>query len=314
MDFQSYWEDLLDDRMKLRKKRLLHKLDPQKLGLEISPLYSPITDKKIHNVEYTDYTSAEESRRKHADYAHDEIMDLNFIWDQDLPLHECAGGKAKYSWAIASHVLEHVPNPIGWMNEISDVIDDGGYLSLALPDPSFTSDLFRETTKFHHVLDAWMNRYTIPSTYQLYDFIRNTTSQGVTATASPRDRHYPPQEAFSFCMHAWNTGEYIDAHCNVFTPVSFEDIINEACMHGIMNVEIDDIASGDREFYVRLKKLGVPKVNPPERNRTGLTGENEKELAHYRKAFRESINAQDELKNEIERLKSRGLFRRIMNR
>lgn len=314
MDFQSYWEELLDDRMKLRKKRLLHKLEPKKLGLEISPLYSPITDKKIHNVEYTDYTSAEESRRKHADYVHDEIMDLNFIWDQDLPLHDCAGGKGKYGWAIASHVLEHVPNPIGWMNEIFDVIDDGGYLSLALPDPSFTSDLYRETTKFHHALDAWMNRYTIPSTYQLYDFIRNTTSQGVTATASPRDRHYAPQEAFSFCMHAWNTGEYIDAHCNVFTPISFEDIINEANLHGIMNVEIDEIASGDREFYVRLRKLGSPTVNAPDKKVSKTGGELENELIHYRKAFRESINAQEILKDEIVRLKRRGLLKRIFNR
>lgn len=314
MDFDAYWANLLDDRMSLRKKRILYKLDPKKLGLEISPLYSPITDKKIHNVEYTDYTSAEESRRKHAAYVHDEIMDLNFIWEQDLPLYECAGGKGKYSWAIASHVLEHVPNPIGWMNEIFAVIDDGGYLSLALPDPSFTSDLYRETTKFHHVLDAWMNKYTIPSTYQLYDFIRNTTSQGVTATASPRDRHYPPQEAFSFCMHAWNKGEYIDAHCNVFTPVSFEDIINEANLHGIMNVEIDDIASGDREFYVRLKKLGSPSINAPESNAAPSVIENGKELSHYRKAFRESINAQEVLKKEIERLKNRSLLRRIFNK
>lgn len=314
MDFDAYWADLLDDRMKLRKKWLLHKFDPKKLGLEISPLYSPITDKNIHNVEYTDYTSAEESRRKHADYPHDEIMDLNFIWDQDLPLHGCAGGKGKYHWAIASHVLEHVPNPIGWMNEILDVICDGGYLSLALPDPSVTNDLLRETTKFHHALDAWMNQYTIPSTFQLYDFVRNTTSQGVTAVASPRERHYPPQEALSFCMHSWKTGEYIDAHCNVFTPLSFEDMINEANMHGIMNVEIDDIGSGNREFYVRLRKLGPVLVLPPIRDRISTVDESKTELNHYKKAFKESIDVQETLKSEIERLRSRGLLRRIFNR
>lgn len=51
-------------------------------GLDVSPLFRPIALKSKHNVHYTDYTSAENSRskHKHANYEHDEIMEIDFIW------------------------------------------------------------------------------------------------------------------------------------------------------------------------------------------------------------------------------------------
>ncbi|CRL44751.1 hypothetical protein SGGMMB4_02016 [Sodalis glossinidius str. 'morsitans'] len=64
----------------LRKSYILQNLPLQLPGLETYPLFRSATDKALHNVCYTDYTSAEESRQKHAHYEHDEIVDIDFIW------------------------------------------------------------------------------------------------------------------------------------------------------------------------------------------------------------------------------------------
>lgn len=312
MDFQADWDDIQKQSGEIRKKRILYKLDVSKPGIEISPLYSPITDKNNHNVYYTDYASAEESRKKHADYDHPEIMDLNFIWNQNARLKDCVPGGVMFDWAIASHVLEHVPDPIGWMNQILQTVNVNGYLSLALPNKTLTNDILRDETKFPQWFDAWLNQYKIPSPAQLFDFIRNTASQGVTSVGSGYDRHFQPEEAVSNSIHSWVNNEYLDAHCSVFTPSSFSSLVNEAVMLGLMNVEIEDITPGGQEFYVRIKKKGEPKVLPPVKNSPNAN--NDFELAHYKKAFHEAVSAQDSLKSEIIQLKGRSLLRRIFNR
>ncbi|WP_263063332.1 class I SAM-dependent methyltransferase [Dickeya dadantii] len=317
MDFQHYWEEMQRESGEMRKKRILYLLDVKKPGIEISPLYSPITEKNKHNVFYTDYTSADESRKKHADYEHPEIVDLDFIWEQDKNLKDCLNSNNSYEWAIASHVLEHVPNPIGWMNQILEVINVGGYLSLALPNKSLTNDILRDETKFHQWYDAWINQYKIPSAGQLYDFIRNSASQGVTSNGDSNKRHYSAQDAINLSQHSWINNEYLDAHCSVFTPQSFSILVNEAVLIGLMNVEIDDITPGGQEFYVRIKKIGDPAILPPAKatkNSDHNAISNEKELRHYKKAYDEAIQAQEILKSEIDRVRKRNIWHRILNR
>ncbi len=99
-----------------RREILLSGIDLSKAGLEVSPLYRPTVTKDKANVFYTDYCSAEESREKHKSYEHPPIMDIDFIWKPGSNLINCVPDGRKFLWAVSSHVLEHVPNPIGWLN------------------------------------------------------------------------------------------------------------------------------------------------------------------------------------------------------
>jgi SAM-dependent methyltransferase len=154
-----------------RNKCIVKGLPLQKPGIEISPLFRPIVLKSESNVFYTDYTSAEESRKKHAHYEHDNIMDLDFIWTPGKLLKTCSPSNMKFDWAIASHVLEHVPNPIGWLLEVLEVLNPGGVFSLVLPDPNKCFDIFRRRTEASDLIDLWIRKQSIPSSLQIFDFL-----------------------------------------------------------------------------------------------------------------------------------------------
>lgn len=258
----------------LRKRYILQNLPLQQPGLEIAPLFRPATDKLRHNVFYTDYTSTSVSREKHAHYEHDDIVELDFIWHPAEPLRHCVPEGQTFDWAVASHVLEHVPDPIGWILEVMAVLNPGAVFSLVLPNKRYCFDRFRSTTEVADLLDVWLRRQRTPAPRQLYDFLKNCTSDGhemydLLKDLSPeaynqtRQPHYSQQQALEFVLHAWTTGTYLDAHCSVFTPQSAYALFNELVALGIVNVDVSRPYEYEDEFYLRLTKRGEPLVQHP---------------------------------------------------
>jgi len=323
-----------NDPEEIRRALLLTGLDIEKPGLEVSPLYRPIALKSRHNVFYTDYTSAEDSRSKHSNYDHAEIMDIDFIWTPGVSLSECVPVGKKFHWAIASHVLEHVPDPIGWLLEVFEVLEVGAVFSLALPDKHYCFDKFRRETDVADLIDQWVRKQRIPSPRQLYDFL----SRSVDFNGKPYEsadqfqlatRNYTDEEALNFVINSWTTGTYFDAHCSVFTPESFYDLLSKLNAIGIINVEASQPLATNGEFHITLRKLGEPKVVHPGGPHKAAVGNSaeasvlNKDLAHARNAFVEAVAVQDQLKATIARLdaksgiwqllrKVRGTFQRGM--
>lgn len=265
----------------IRRKYLLEGLLLEQPGLEISPLFRPTALKSDHNVYYTDYTSADESRKKHASYEHDEIMDVDFLWLPEKRLMECIPRGRRFQWAIASHVLEHVPDPIGWIIQVMEVLDVGGVFSLALPDKDFCYDKFRRETEVSDLIDLWLRKQRIPSPLQIYDFLsRSVDGSGdegfrsfdIAKSFDDATRSYTDKQALEFAVSAWTSGNYYDIHCSVFTPQSFLSIFRKINELGIINVNITEPVIGKEEFYIKLEKLGDPDLKHPEypRNFTNL--------------------------------------------
>ncbi|MBX9447153.1 methyltransferase domain-containing protein [Dickeya chrysanthemi] len=306
----------------IEKHLLLKSLPTQEVGIEISPLYRPATDRSIHNVHYTDYTSAEDSREKHAHYEHPEIMDLDFIWTPGKKLSECTPVGIEYHWAIASHVLEHVPDPIGWLLEVFEVMNEGGVFSLALPEKTQTFDRNRRISETSDLIHAWLSEDKRPNTKQLYDFLSKVTSEDGNGNIFS-EHHYTKEEALNFTLNSYTTGQYFDAHCSVFTKDSFVAVINELNELGILNVKVSEPIEGVDEFYIQLKKVGEPKLSRPvpfkadDETVSAITNEiKEKQLEHYIKAYKEAIDVQDTLKKhiaELEKLKP-SIWNRIFGR
>jgi replicative DNA helicase len=241
-------------------------------GLEISPLYRPTVRKHTHNVFYTDYCSAAESRDKHSSYSHDDIMELDFVWTPGKRLAECATQGLRFDWAISSHVMEHVPNPIGWLLDIFEVMNEGATYSIALPHKEYCYDKFRRNTDCATLVDAWIRKQSNPSPYQIFEFLTRSielgTERGDKAFKSATKleeaiRHYTDTDALNFVSHSWTSGAYIDVHCSAFTPDSFVEVIKQLHDLGILNIEISEPIVGPDEFFVKLKKLGEPRVGHP---------------------------------------------------
>ena len=139
-------------------------------GLEIGPLHNPVVSKDNgHSVFYVDHADTETLRQKYADHTNVHIaIDVDYVWSG--PLREVVGAAAPFDYVIASHVIEHVPDLVTWLDELADVLRPGGVISLVIPDKRFCFDARRRTTDVNELVDAYLAKHTRPSLAQIYDF------------------------------------------------------------------------------------------------------------------------------------------------
>jgi SAM-dependent methyltransferase len=256
-----------------RVKLLTEGLQLQGVGLEIAPFYRPTLLKGHYNIYYTDYTTAEELIKKHASLSiaeqiKEHTVAVDFIWHPGRALSDCVSN-VKFDYAIASHVIEHVPNVIGWLTQIFSVLKTGGILSLAVPDKRYTFDAYRSETQVHELIDLWLRNQSTPSPAQIFDMLSHACDVPSNSLKPAEEgipfetlnRNYSDQQALEFAMWAYKTGEYLDIHCSVFTAERFRKIFLKLCELGILNISISEPISCDGEFFIQMVKLGEPRIN-----------------------------------------------------
>jgi hypothetical protein len=74
------------------------------------------------------------------------------------------------SYVVASHVLEHVANPIAALAEWYRVLHPGGIIYLVLPDRRFTWDRCRPLTTVAHMMDDYLNNQSPVDPTHVDDF------------------------------------------------------------------------------------------------------------------------------------------------
>ncbi len=222
-------------RMESRRATLLAGLDLANLtGIEIGPLDSPIVRKSDGNIVYVDHVSTEGLRAKYAKYtAHvdmDSIVPIDVVWG-DAALPDLVGRQTA-DYVIASHVAEHVPDLITWLQEMQAVLKPSGQLRLVLPDKRVSFDCLREETRIVDLLDAYVHRARKPRTRQLLDCALYVAA-GLDAAKvytgelqmSDVVRAHTCESALAIARDALQNDKYVDVHCWVFTPRSFAELM-----------------------------------------------------------------------------------------
>jgi SAM-dependent methyltransferase len=260
-----YYED-----RSLRHQRLLQLFDPSHgRGLEIGPLFDPVVRKSDGDVQYVDVHEVEKLREYYAEHDAvpvDAIVEPDFVIigpDGARSLPEAVTETAAFNWVVASHVIEHVPDLIGWLDEVAAVLVDGGQLVLVVPDRRFCFDALRTPTTVGAMLLAHHDRDTRPSVRAVYDhFSRAVTIDAVAAWAGHRpsdgDRIHTPDYVLERLRSATDTDEYIDCHVWLFTPQEFLDGIAELGSLDLIDFVVESIQPTPRdelEFYVVLRRI-----------------------------------------------------------
>lgn len=256
----------------MRVQLLTEGLPLQGVGLEVAPFYRPTLLKKQYNIYYTDYTTASELVRKHrhlpiAEQIAENTVELDYLWHPGYMLSECVAGD-KFDYAIASHVIEHVPNVIGWITQIFSVLKTGGILSLAAPDKRYTFDAYRSETQVHELIDLWLRNQSIPSPAQIFDMLSKSADVPPNSIRPAEEgipfeklnRNYTDQQALEYAMRSIKTGEYLDIHCSVFTAEGLKKIFIKLHELGILNIAVSEPISYGGEFFIQLVKLGEPRI------------------------------------------------------
>lgn len=131
-------------------------------GLEIGPLHRPMVKHEGMHVEYLDRHSVAELKVKYSELGDLPLVEPDIIDDaetmQTVP-------SAVYDFVVAAHVIEHMRNPLGALENWARVLKPGGLLYLVVPDKRATFDYRRVRTLHEHlVLD-----YRCPSLERDFD-------------------------------------------------------------------------------------------------------------------------------------------------
>jgi len=245
-----------------REQKALYLIDKNGLGLEIGPSHNPLASKsKGFNVEIVDHLDANGLKEKYKDHQ----VNLNNIEEVDYvvdgrPLDELIGKKEYYDWIIASHVVEHVPNLVGFLQQCEKLLKFGGRLSLIIPDKRYCFDFFNNTTSTGQLLQAYNQNLLRPSSGQVFDHFSNAafvngSGAWSSSTTEKKELVHNFEFAKKMYMEVINSFTYIDVHCWRFTPISFRLIINDLQNLDLINLNIEkEFGTSGCEFYLTLKK------------------------------------------------------------
>lgn len=245
-----------------REKKALYCLDKKGFGLEIGPSHNPIAPKNQgFNVHILDHLDTDALRKKYADHGVkiENIEKVDFVWHgQALP--ELIGDSTCYDWIIASHVVEHIPDLITFLQQCETLLKPEGKLSLIIPDKRYCFDYFNAPSSTGEFLDALNHHYTRPTPGKVFDHFSNASKRdgNIAWSASHGGRIelvHTAEMAKKLWQQSCNSTDYLDVHCWRFTPDSFRLIWQDFKMLGLLDMNIiQEFPTTGCEFYVTLGK------------------------------------------------------------
>lgn len=244
-------------------------------GLEIGPSYNPITPKRAgYNVEIVDHLDTISLRKK---YSNDPNVDINNMEEVNYvssgePLQNLIGAECCFDWIIASHVIEHVPDFVGFLQQCESLLTNGGILSLVVPDQRYCFDRLQPWSTAGAVLDAHMEKRIRPSLGCVFDHFANTCSSDGNITWSeeqvPSAMHliHPFSQAVdAFHSASGSVQPYLDVHCWRFIPELFRLVIEDLRRLGLLSLLVKPSPAPEGcEFYVQLEKHSLGALDHPD--------------------------------------------------
>ena len=242
-----------------RLRWLRSRLDRNRLGVEIGPCHNAVAPKRDGwRVEIVDHLDQEGLREKYRgrDFDVGLIERVDHVWSgQALPDLVGAG---RASWVVASHVAEHSPDLVRFLEGCLGLLEPGGKLVLALPDHRRCFDKKRSPSGLAQVLDAWEAARSKPTAGTVAEHHFRAVKRG-GRLAWPGwwpgrvRRVHDDAEARREWEVARTDGQYHDAHVWCFTPRSFVELLEELRALGLLRCRLHEgpVRSG-YEFFVVL--------------------------------------------------------------
>lgn len=183
-------------------------------GVELGPGHDPFPlPFGATTVAYVDrWTAAENAARFPELGGPDAFVTPHHVCNLDVDrLKPLADGSQDF--VIASHVLEHVADPLGLLDEIHRVLRPGGCAVILLPDRRCTFDAGRPPTTVEHLVDHHARGITEVDDDHIREYIEHVEPPAVRASlaaASPEQQRVmlAAQRERSIHAHCWHEDEF----------------------------------------------------------------------------------------------------------
>ncbi len=206
-------------------------------GLEIGALHQPMLTHERMQVDYIDRLTTAELRLQYPELNDLPLVEPNLIGDGET-LANVANDS--YDFLIASHVIEHMKNPLGSLQQWCRVVKPGGKVYLAIPDKRATFDVNRERTSLAHMILDYQ-RPSADRDYEHYlDYANLVNHTSGDAAIAEADRLW----AIDYSIHF-----------HVFIPEDVTELVNWFSAH-VSPVKIlkgPVMNAGSHEFHLLLQ-------------------------------------------------------------
>lgn len=245
--------------------RIISGIDLGATGIEYGPLNRPIVERTVlPGIRYVDHKTQEQLQ---VHYANDPRVDVALIPIIDIvtsgrPITEFVDDES-IDFVIASHVMEHVPDFIGWLETNLRILRPGGRIALAFPDRRYCFDLAKQATSLHEVVAAYLEKRTRPNFTQICDHLMNcrkVTPAEVWSGVLDAKNAAPVRGLPNALSHLRNLVEkdvYYDVHCWKLSDSEFVDMLSTIKVHSQLPFDILSLYPTQRntsEFYAMLVK------------------------------------------------------------
>jgi predicted SAM-dependent methyltransferase len=247
-----------------RKEKVLRHINKNGQGVEIGPSHSPVAPKKEgYKVHIIDHMSREQLIAKYKDHHVnlENIEEVDFVWRGEN-YSELTGKDKYYDWIIASHMIEHTPDFIGFLNDCDTILKDDGVLSLVVPDKRYCFDHYRPITGISQIIDNHLQKTTIHTPGTVAEYFLNVVSKAgnIAWDSSATGKHtfvHSLEDALQGMKSVLNENAYLDVHAWCFVPHSFRLIVHDLLGLGLIPFqEVGFFQTEGCEFYVTLGRNG----------------------------------------------------------
>lgn len=170
----------------------------------------------------------------------------------------------KFDLVIANHVVEHIPDLICWLRNISSILNSKGYLFLAVPHKEYTFDKERSLTALSEIIHNYEQDLEDPTRQQIFDFLYHKRPikavdvwNGNFEKSLSQKKSETARDTLNFVDTQLENKKHVDAHCCVYTHQSFLDICNELTRSEYIDLKIissKNIEPPYNEFFVLFEK------------------------------------------------------------
>lgn len=247
-----------------RNEKALKYIDKKSCGIEIGPSHNPVAPKKEgYKVHIIDHMSRDQLLAKYKDHPLDlsQIEEVDFIWGGES-YSELTGKNKHYDWIIASHLIEHTPDLIGFLNNCDTVLKDEGIIFLVVPDKRYCFDHYRPITGVAKIIDSHLQKNKLHTPGTVAEYFLNVVARGgrIAWDAGATGEYsfvHSLENALQGMESVQSGNAYLDVHAWCFVPHSFRLIIHDLfCLGFIPFKEVDFFPTEGCEFYIVLSKHG----------------------------------------------------------
>jgi SAM-dependent methyltransferase len=231
--------------------------------LEIGPYARPLLNGP--NVKYVDVYSTKELKKLAPAVGMDpnEVPHINWVAKPS----DLSSVDEHFGAVLSSHVIEHQPDFIHHLNQISEILKHGGRYFVLIPDHRYCFDHFMTPSTITDVVAAHLHKRTGHTAESLLesrllmthnDPIEHWNGNHGDPLVNP---HFPGSDRIDRIKIAidsfYENNEYIkNEHAWYFTPDSFMSIVNDLIALNLINIEVERIyptMKNSGEFWVILR-------------------------------------------------------------